>query len=223
MAKLKMPTLQHRKVTSTKKGKVKFLRVFFLISGIGLSTLLYCIEDSRNYCIWLTMYSLNILAASMAFIQPKCISKLIIQFFGYYIQSNVSNILGHICWISWSIMSISLNIFLQVVFCIHLLRAILAQQESVLTFAQDDASLYTQSWYIWTYKESKECAHSLILIAWMKYVNFALRKSGLAKEKEKPRPCILFGFCGFHSLFVVATALFCSIFCRNDCLFVIGM
>ena len=120
-------------------------------------------------------------------------------------------------------MSISLNIFLQVVFCIHLLRAILAQQESVLTFAQDDASLYTRSWYIRTYRESKECAHSLILIAWMKYVNFALRKSGLAKEKEKPRPCILFGFCGFHSLFVVATALFCSIFCRNDCLFVIGM
>ena len=87
MAKLKMPTLQHRKVTSTKKGEVKFLRVFFLISGIGLSTLLYCIEDSRNYCIWLTMYSLNILAASMAFIQPKCIGKLIIHFFfGYYIQ-----------------------------------------------------------------------------------------------------------------------------------------
>ena len=81
MAKLKMPTLQQRKVTSTKKGKVKFLRVFFLISGIGLSTLLYCIEDSRNYCIWLTMYSLNILAASMAFIQPKCIGKLIIHFF----------------------------------------------------------------------------------------------------------------------------------------------
>ena len=170
MAKLKMPTLQHRKVTSTKKGKVKFLRVFFLISGIGLSTLLYCIEDSRNYCIWLTMYSLNILAASMAFIQPKCIGKLIIQFFWIL----HTNILGHICWISWSIMSISLNIFLQVVFCIHLLRAILAQQESVLTFAQDDASLYTRSWYIWTYKESKECAHSLILIAWMKYINFGL-------------------------------------------------
>ena len=121
-------------------------------------------------------------------------------------------------------MSISLNLFLQIVFCIQLLRAILAQQESVLTFAQDDTSLYAQSWYIWTYKESKECGLSLTLIAWMKYVNFALRKSGLAaKEKEKPRPCILFGFCGFHSLFVVATALFCSIFCRNDCLFVIGM
>ena len=68
---LKMPTQQQRKVTSTTK-KVKFLRVFFLISGIGLSTLLYCIEDSRNYCIWLTMYSLNVLAAFMAFIQPKC-------------------------------------------------------------------------------------------------------------------------------------------------------
>ena len=50
-------------------------------------------------------------------------------------------------------MSISLNVFLQIVFCIQLLRAILAQQESVLTFAQDDTSLYAQSWYIWTYKE----------------------------------------------------------------------
>ena len=72
MVKRKMPANSHRNRKGTKKSEVKFLRVLFLISGISLSTLLYCIEDSRNYCIWLTMYALNVLASCIAFIQPKC-------------------------------------------------------------------------------------------------------------------------------------------------------
>ena len=223
MVKRKMPANSHRNRKGTKKSEVKFLRVLFLISGISLSTLLYCIEDSRNYCIWLTMYALNVLASCIAFIQPKCTGK------GHTLSTTKTQCIfvlafsGHIFWVAWSIMSISINIFLQVVFCIHLLRAILAQQEAVLTFAQDDDSLYARSWYIWTYQESKECLHSLLLIAWMKSVNLVLRQKGASKEYEKPRPCLLFGFCGFHSLCVMATALFCSIFCRNDCLYIIGL
>ena len=120
-------------------------------------------------------------------------------------------------------MSISINMLLQIVFCISLLRAILAQQEMVLTFAHEDTSLYAQSWYVWTYKESRECFHSLILIFWMKVVNYVVSQKGRKKDNERPRPCILFGFCGFHALLIIASALFCSRFCTSDCLYIIGM
>jgi hypothetical protein len=67
--------------------------------------------------------------------------------------------------------STSLNLFLLLVMSIHLLRAVLAQQEAVKIFAPDDDSLMRHAWNFWNYEEGKECFNVLAVIIWMKFSN----------------------------------------------------
>ena len=137
----------------------------------------------------------------------------------------ISFYLGQVWWIAWSIMSISVNLFMVLVFCIHLIRAILTRLELVSTFASDDNSLFRQSWHFWNYTEAKECFNTLILILWTKATNFIIAwKSDYRLNVERPKSTPLFGLCALYFVLIFVISISCTSFCEEvDCLNVIGL
>ena len=119
-----------------------------------------------------------------------------------------------------------MNLFMILVFCIHLIRAILTRLELVSTFASNDQSLVRQTWHFWNYTESKECFNTLILIFWTKATNLIISwKSDFRRNIEiRPHTTSLFGLCALHFLMVASFSLGCAFYCEElDCLNVIGL
>ena len=72
LVSLKMSRNQKYEARKQRNSNLNYLRIFFFTSGIILTVLLFWQrEDSHNSCIWLTMYSLNTVAAFIACIQPR--------------------------------------------------------------------------------------------------------------------------------------------------------
>jgi hypothetical protein len=68
------------KKSHNKNQDLVSLRAYFFLSGCFLSGFLYLQNQSgRNYCLWFTIYSMNILASFMVSAQPKGLSKVFLS------------------------------------------------------------------------------------------------------------------------------------------------
>lgn len=184
------------------------IRAFFLVSAIFILVAL-CSHprNGRNWCLWCTTYAPNALAAIAIALKPK--------------------LLDHVVWISWSIVASSLHLFLLLVLTIHLVRAIMAERESIRIFAEEDDSLLAPTLNIMRYEEGKETTSAFIILLWLKMVNKFKSYIALSLRQEKPvdmpRPKTMFSYCGSYSLIICAFGLVCTSFCGDySCLYLIG-
>ena len=145
-----------------------------------------------------------------------------------------STLIGKVIWISWSIMSTALNLFLLLVFGVQLIRAILTRLEMVggtlasgtYPAADEDRSLTRQSFHFWNYEEGRECLDILLLIVWTKVTKVVIAwKSNIRRSTvERPRSTWLFGLCALHFSVICGISISCASLsaCKN-CLNVIGL
>ena len=130
-------------------------------------------------------------------------------------------------WMSWSVMSTALNLFLLLVFGVQLIRAILTRLEMVTSYPDmEDRSLTRQSFHLWNYEEGRECLDILLLIVWTKVTKVVIAwKSNIRRSTvERPRSTWLFGLCALHFSVICGISISCvSLSACKNCLNVIGL
>ena len=148
-----------------------------------------------------------------------------------------STSIGKVIWISWSIMSTALNLFLLLVFGVHLIRAIIARLDLVAsaTYENEDKSLVKQTlFHLWKYEESRECFNIFLPIFWTKVtkkvVTWKSRQITTCRNlsrhvDSRPRSRSLFGLCALHFIVICGISSICSLSCctHQNCLNVIGL
>ena len=129
-------------------------------------------------------------------------------------------------------MSTALNLFLLLVFSVHLIRAIIARLDLVASYHTDDKSLMNQTlFHLWKYEESKECFNILLLVFWTKVTKMVVAwksdniRLNMSRHVERPRSTLLFGLCALHFFVICMISSLCSLSCTagQNCLNVIGL
>ena len=132
-------------------------------------------------------------------------------------------------WISWSIMSTALNLFLLLVFGVHLIRAIIARLDLVAsaTYENEDKSLVKQTlFHLWMYEESRECFNIFLPLFWTKVTKRVVAWKSDKSRSVSTRPNLLiFGLCALHFIVICGISSICSLSCstHQNCLNVIGL
>ena len=137
---------------------------------------------------------------------------------------------------SWSVMSTALNLFLLLVFGVHLIRAVIAHLDLVSSYQIEDRSLTRLTLFcLWKYEEFSQCLNALILVIWTKVTKMVIAwklynsiPKNMSRHVERPRSTLLFGLCALHFLVICRISSVCSSFlsgsCNNqNCLNVIGL
>jgi len=134
-------------------------------------------------------------------------------------------------------MSTALNLFLLLVFGVHLIRAIIARLDLVAsaTYENEDKSLVKQTlFHLWKYEESRECFNIFLPIFWTKVtkkvVTWKSRQITTCRNlsrhvDSRPRSRSLFGLCALHFIVICGISSICSLSCctHQNCLNVIGL
>ena len=130
-------------------------------------------------------------------------------------------ILKHVAWLSWSVISSALNIFLAMVFGAHVLRTVISQYEArkILPLLNEKHPLH-----IWNYEEGREFLNVLLIIFWQKSSNILVSiKTNFRSNIERPKAVDLFGLCSVYMTILFTISLICAINCdEQHCLYLIG-